>query len=394
MKAEKLINIILFVATLLVTLFAVEYVVEKHLVTKVPLKFQFALPNGLRVLAQSSKSDRLPANYIALVGDSYAFGNGDWLLNADHNTNQPFHSAHLLHELTGSDVITFGRPGASTMKGWVREPVSKFQFIHDHIDSNFQAPEIILAYFHAGNDLSDNVIEMQKDFFPVFGADALDDDEAWQHFFEEQINKNPLGPHGKSKINSGWLAVGIFDLIKEESQNEENEEEENKPALPSLTQVLVNGKTLNLAGGQSPGMDLNEQETDLAFTCIARSLRFLRNSFPEARIVVVYIPSVLESYNVISKEVSLSNTINNFHGRFEPETRPAHALVTRSNEIANRLAEQAKDANVIFIDTRADIQNASTNQMLHGPLDIGHFNEAGYRALTDSIFRQLPDDFL
>ena len=46
---------------------------------KLPLRLYGLIDKDLRVLAQSSKKNQLPKDYIALTGDSYAVGAGDWL---------------------------------------------------------------------------------------------------------------------------------------------------------------------------------------------------------------------------------------------------------------------------------------------------------------------------
>ena len=80
--------------------------------------------------------------------------------------------------MTGYDVITFGRSGASNAKGWVREPLSKYRYIHDVIDSDLQPPRFILAFFYAGNDLSDNFLQVRDRFIPAYGEAAVHDDAA------------------------------------------------------------------------------------------------------------------------------------------------------------------------------------------------------------------------
>jgi len=49
----------------------------------VPLRLQGELPEEIRVFAQSSKSGVVPRNPVLLLGDSYAQGYGDWLLEAN-----------------------------------------------------------------------------------------------------------------------------------------------------------------------------------------------------------------------------------------------------------------------------------------------------------------------
>ena len=49
------------------------------LLKKLPLKLYGNLDRGLLTLVQSSKSSVVPNNYIAILGDSYAAGLGEWL---------------------------------------------------------------------------------------------------------------------------------------------------------------------------------------------------------------------------------------------------------------------------------------------------------------------------
>ena len=52
----------------------------------IPLTMYNALATEIRVLGQTSKVSVVPKDYIALVGDSYAQGRGDWLKNTIKNT--------------------------------------------------------------------------------------------------------------------------------------------------------------------------------------------------------------------------------------------------------------------------------------------------------------------
>ena len=66
-----------------------------QLVRFVPLSLQPDLHPAVRLLAQSSKRGLMPHEYTALLGDSYAQGEGDWHLSVDGRSNPPFHSAQL-----------------------------------------------------------------------------------------------------------------------------------------------------------------------------------------------------------------------------------------------------------------------------------------------------------
>lgn len=56
---------------------------------------------NLRILAQSSKRGLLPNEYIAIAGDSYAVGAGDWLEEVRKNSffgSPDYSAAHLIYE--------------------------------------------------------------------------------------------------------------------------------------------------------------------------------------------------------------------------------------------------------------------------------------------------------
>ena len=108
----------------------------------VPLRLHLHLPEDVRVFAQSSKSGVVPHDPVLLLGDSYAQGAGDWLLETDPNRNGPFHSAHVINRLSGRDVITLGVSGAYSKDAWyLRLP----------------PPHVAVVYFSEGSDLNDNL---------------------------------------------------------------------------------------------------------------------------------------------------------------------------------------------------------------------------------------------
>src|SRR3954451_22696601 len=94
----------------------------------IPLRLHGKLPEEIRLFAQSSKSGVAPRDPVLLLGDSYAQGYGDWLLEADPNRNGPFHSAHLIHSLTGRDVVTLGKSGAGSAEGMAAFPAIAYGY--------------------------------------------------------------------------------------------------------------------------------------------------------------------------------------------------------------------------------------------------------------------------
>lgn len=392
MKIRKLANLVLLASVIAATFLVLEYFLENYLITKTPVKLHFSLPTALAVLAQSSKTGRIPEKYIAIVGDSYAQGKGDWLFEIDANTNDAFHSAHVLQKLSGRDVISFGKGGASNIKGWVREPVAKYRFIHDKIDESFAQPEIILAYFYAGNDLVDNVMDMRESFIPRYGEVALEDDMAWTEFFETSIEGSRVGPYSSMNSNFGWLPRATFKVLQKELKPKKAGDELGDIRIKKagkVNSVLIKGKEVNIPDKlQSPALELSQSETDQAFLVFTKSLEYLKSYFNESRVVVVYIPSVIESYSWMSKEVSIINPIKKDGERVE-EIRASSGLAQRSDEIAGRVKTITESLGLMFIDTRSDIRAVSARRIIHGPIDWAHFNRPGYEALAQSIISGL-----
>jgi len=392
LKIRKLANLVLLASVIAATFLVLEYFLENYLITKTPVKLHFSLPTALAVLAQSSKTGRITEMYIAIVGDSYAQGKGDWLFEIDANTNDAFHSAHVLQKLSGRDVISFGKGGASNIKGWVREPVAKYRFIHDKIDESFAQPEIILAYFYAGNDLVDNVMDMRESFIPRYGEVALEDDMAWTEFFETSIEGSRVGPYSSMNSNFGWLPRATFKVLQKELKPKKAGDELGDIRIKKagkVNSVLIKGKEVNIPDKlQSPALELSQSETDQAFLVFTKSLEYLKSYFNESRVVVVYIPSVIESYSWMSKEVSIINPIKKDGERVE-EIRASSGLAQRSDELSARVKTVAESLGLLFVDTRSDIRAASAQQLIHGPIDWAHFNRPGYEVLANSIASSL-----
>lgn len=387
MKKIKLINLVLLISVISGTFLVLEAFIENYLITQTPVKFHFALPAGLAVLAQSSKTGRIPENYIALAGDSYAHGKGDWLLEISPDSNDAFHSAHVLQNLTEHDVISFGKSGASNIKGWVRDPIARYQFIHDNIDDSIKHPKIILAYFYAGNDLLENVLQLHESFIPKYGETALNDDDAWNDFFLTNIEERKVGPFSGIDSNLGWFPRATFKVLKNELKAKKVGSELGDIHIQQtgkINSVWVNDKEIKIPDNiQAPTLELTSAETELGFLAFSKSLEYLKNFFNKSQIIVVYIPSVIESYSRMSEKLSIINIRTK--NKYIEEIYTSSQLMQRSNEIADRVKKISTSFGLSFIDTRADIRAASTQQLIHGPVDWLHFNRKGYEVLAQSI---------
>ena len=64
-----------------------------------PLKLHSILGRGVDIFGQTSKNSVIPKDYLAIIGDSYALGLGDWKreqVKRSFISSPPFQSTHIL----------------------------------------------------------------------------------------------------------------------------------------------------------------------------------------------------------------------------------------------------------------------------------------------------------
>src|SRR5689334_6585821 len=98
---QAIANTLLLLVSVLVCYVAMEYFIFRVMLPFAPLDVQTRVPELADVLTQRSKAAYFPKDYVALLGDSYAEGLGDWLLQNGSKQKGPFNSANVVHELTG-----------------------------------------------------------------------------------------------------------------------------------------------------------------------------------------------------------------------------------------------------------------------------------------------------
>src|SRR5215218_638211 len=114
----------------------------------VPLRLHGQLPEDIRVFAQSSKTGVVPRNPVLLLGDSYAQGYGDWLFEANPNLNGPFHSGHVIQQLSGRDVVALGVSGAGSAEGMAAFPAIAYAQADEAWYLRLPKPSVAVVYFY------------------------------------------------------------------------------------------------------------------------------------------------------------------------------------------------------------------------------------------------------
>lgn len=389
-------NLALAALSVAATLLAVELVLVPLLLDRLPLGAHGRVVNrAVRMLAQSSKAGVLPQDYVALVGDSYAEGEGDWHLGADPRSNGPFHSAHLIHARTGRDVVSFGHAGAGSLRALVTEPTARLAYLARTARFEIEPPSDVLIYFYEGNDLDDNLEDLAQRFDPRFGRESLRDPGVFARFLEDVV----LGEDRLLRKAQGFRFGHNFYLLRSlrwalarsgiPREAADWREVQLEPRVAS-GRGYVRGNHFLVAGEpvtlrlplQSPALELDEQETDDALWGFRESAQWLAGLLPEARLAVAYLPSPLASYRLDAEVV----VVQEDHHRAERPTRfPAAAVLPRSDALCRRVAAAAGEAGMAFRDVRPELRAAAAGQAIHGPRDWKHLNRAGYEALAGAV---------
>ena len=116
-----LVNGAIVLASLAIAYLAIQFVFFRFLLADIPPNLRPYLSDRARIFGQTS-SRPVPYDYIALLGDSYAEGVGDWMLAAGGERHRPFHSADVIHALSGRDVVSFGIGGRGVRVRITRDP--------------------------------------------------------------------------------------------------------------------------------------------------------------------------------------------------------------------------------------------------------------------------------
>jgi hypothetical protein len=378
-KSKAVVPFILIITSVTFIYLLLELIFPR-LLSFLPLKTHWYLDEGVRVLAQSSKKSVIPEQYIALVGDSYAAGKGDWFLTVNRNKRPAFHSAHIINSRTGKDVITFGANGAGSLRGLVAEPVSQYEFINSLSRFEIKPPQFIIVYFYEGNDLNNNLSDLRLRYEDAFDSDRIYDEDYFLGFIESTVlQKDPvfLKAQNNNMRDEYIFAKYFYELIRHLSRKDKS-----IAGIPvgSVNQVIIDGKKTSIPDElQSPALELTDDEVRLSVYVFEQSLLYLKRYFASSKIGVVYIPSPLSSYRLASPEVK----IETYEGR--DSVYRSDLVRRKSDEIASLIEKVARDNNIGFIDSREFIWRSSSRDIIHGPLDWWHFNKKGYTALAEAV---------
>ena len=382
----SLISIILFILMM-------ELVFPKIL-HKLPLPFYLGLGKDYKILGQYHKKSVIPVDYIAIVGDSHALGSGDWYLQVvkKHKLTQgDYHSAHILYNKTGRDVLSFGALGSGSLRGLVLKPISYFKHFNLLRDFELKQPKEILVYFFEGNDLSDNMIDIYNHYRDNYDMARLYDHEYFKTFIEKEILSTDRIYRGevpyKNWLFSRFLVESVADNIYKEIKRGIKKFKQVSPNFsgkvsPTNSDMAkVGGKELPIPHStQQPALNLNEEQTRQAIYVFEQSLKYMAGFFNESKVTIVYIPSPISVYKWASPTITIVG------GTVTPVgVTPVVRVYQRSDEIFEQIKTIAEKYNHPLIDTRPLLRATALKEPVHGPRDWYHPNKKGYEAIAQGI---------
>ena len=400
LKASLIVGkLVILLINFLLILALGEWLFPKFL-DKIPLRLYGSIENNLRILAQHSKKNLLPNEYIAIVGDSIAVGTGDWLEEVRKNSffgSPDYSPAHLIYKKTGIDVVSFGQAGVGSFGGIWREPITQFKYINSVREYHLSPPNYILIFFSETGDIYDNV--------QFLSGYAQAEKEMVRDFlnskFEKVLNQNFSKNFWRDMLFTQFLYQGILNLIDEQISS--NEKPPTYPKTP-VNVALINGEKaplpMHLSApplfsfkesdrilGQKRQLTeeelkvfyITKKEYKLGLFVFEQTLAMLAGFFPHQEIKIVFIPSTLSSYKMVSPQVV-------YRGMFGWVNIVATTVIEQKHiELCEAIQKIASGHNMSFINTTKNLRKASSMETIHGPIDWDHFNRRGYEALSTDI---------
>jgi len=374
-------------SNLLLSLFSIGFVLcvleiaFKAYLPNMPLGTQPFVDESFSIISQSSKTQPVAQEYLAIMGDSYAWGAGDWHLDSDPKSNQAFHSAHVIQNALQRDVITFGKPGASSITGLLVQPdlaLRKLRYRY-HIED----PQVILFYFYEGNDLTDNLRDLEfrsPNYFDYSGSQQLTR-PTFRTYINEQILPAANGERTASYlIGTRFVKNVAVNLIKPKKVKPDDLSYDGPN---SYNLVFQKDSVVQLPNRlQNPALNLNSDELKQSLQVLRYSMELMTERFKHSEIHLVYIPSVLSCYQ-LNGPVSVQGK-----GK-EDAIYTREELEARSNYLVKEIQSYCQALNMGFINPREHLRQYSKNEILHGPKDWDHLNKRGYQLFGQYIVDQM-----
>ena len=126
-------------------------------------------------------------------------------------------------------------------------------------------------------------------------------------------------------------------------------------------------------------LEMTEKSIELSAYIFNESLTRLASFFPQSKIKIIYIPSPLSSYKIVSSHIHFRGLMQDIH--------IGKTTVAEENHIklCKTIKRFAEFQGFSFINTTKSLRQATLSHFIHGPVDWDHFNKHGYQVLSDEL---------
>ncbi len=329
-------------------------------------------PTAISIPWQASGPGDSDEAYIAILGDSYAAGFGDWNAERQSRTD-PYYSGDVIANQLSRPVLSFGRGGAGSVRGLVTNPGRIMHADSCALLRRPPPPNFLIVYFYEGNDLNNN--------FKRLGV------VPGQQISAQQINDYIVREANSAKSVPCYTYVNyiLYNLMGGQIKRLVT-----SPTLGAATtsqSIVVDGRVASIPEGlQGPALELDSNSLATSLNVLDQSLKHLLASFPDTRVLMVDVPSVLTSYSFVNDSVS-SQTYHQGESR-----QPASKIARQSDYICNELRTLSLQRGIGFFDARPALRKMAMKQKIHGPLDWKHLNRTGQTVLGQAVAQTIKDN--
>jgi hypothetical protein len=316
------------------------------------------------------------SKYNAVLGDSYGAGLGDDFLSGKYN----YGIFHKLHLFNNENYLTFARGGFGNISS-VRElkeclKLSKNNFLTPALP----IPEKIIFLFYEGNDLNNNFDHLKR----------KKESQSIKDFVAYEINK----PTKSKKVKSfNYPIINILKAIPKALNNQITSEKliKNLKSINQHNTIIVNNKLIKINNTiQAAATELSKKDLDDTLNVFYESIRLLKKDYPNSKISIVYIPSVMSCYDwrdTVIAQGYLDKTKKYISTNSEENNLRSHFL-------RNEIHSFSLNENIDFIDTTNGLRQIARSSFIHGPKDWDHPNTLGYDEIANQIKKYLNNQLV
>ena len=269
-----------------------------------------------------------------------------------------------------------------------------------------------MIFFYEGNDIYENIqflrdslLETEKEQAERIELKKIQDflnaefEKVLNRQFDNSIWKNMLFTrsilHGTSNLAEEWGLLnkqpknkGLYNKVMPEGKGAFALIDGKKV---QLNLAMMNGKKTGLPTHlQAPPqfaftkvekkLGITNKSIELSAYTFNESLARLASFFPLSKIKIIYIPSPISSYNIVSSHI-------HFRWGLMQDIHVGKTTVAEENHIklCKTIKRFAEFQGFSFINTTKSLRQATLSHFIHGPVDWDHFNKHGYQVLSDEL---------